>query len=511
MSSVLCSPERPTHQGHRRRKHGAGGAGLEVSVGTVAAGYNILAAHPFPHLSTWDLSLPVWSSPPLLESSTECKRSRVTVGGGGGGGGAAGDEPADGATPRKLKWDEVKALYAESVRECVSEEEGDGGGGDATDDGTLLVQQLIACAEAVACRDRVHSAALLGGLCKGAPVHGSPFQRVASCFIQGLKDRLLLTQQSGSGAGPSAVAGVPATIPPEKKEEGLVLAYQLCPYIQFGHLVANGSIMEALEGESYVHVVDLGLSQGLPAGDQWRQLVDGLVARPGSPPRRVRITGVGGDPDLMGSVGRELEAYAGRLGLHLEFTAVDGALESLTPESFEVAEGEALAVSSVFHLHRVVKESRGALNAALRTIHGLRPRVLALVEQDAGHNGPFFLGRFMEALHYYAAVFDALDAALPRYDTRRARVEQFHFGEEIRNIVSCEGPARVERHERLEQWRRRMSRAGFQQVPAKAAARARRWLAETVACEGYTVAEEKGCLVLGWKTKPLVAASCWKC
>ncbi|MQL93360.1 hypothetical protein Taro_025997 [Colocasia esculenta] len=484
--------------------------------------------HPFPHLSTWDLSTPLWSSPPILmECSTkQCKRSReLTEGGGADGAPAA----AQDSPPRKLKWEEVRSLYAHSIWNCDSNyvtEKGNGGGGGCgggddggADDGTMLVQQLIACAEAVACRDHCHAATLLTGLYTSVPVHGAPFQRVASCFVRGLADRLLLAQAPGNGActgaAPRGVAlGSPATaLAPDEREEGLRLAYELCPYIQFGHMVANAAIMEAFEGKSNVHVVDLGMSLGLlPAAHQWRQLLQGLAIRPGVPPRRVRITGVGGgDKDPIIAVGRELEEHAEGLGLRLEFAAVDGSMENLTPERFAVAEGEVLAVNSIFHLHRVVKESRGALNTALRAVHGLRPKVLVLVEQDAGHNGPFFLGRFMEALHYYAAVFDALDTMLPRYDTRRARVEQFHFGEEIRNIVSCEGPARVERHERLDQWRRRMSRAGFQQAPLRMVEQARRWLVETGACDGYTAAEEKGCLVLGWKGKPLVAASSWKC
>ncbi|XP_071723534.1 GRAS family protein RAD1-like [Rutidosis leptorrhynchoides] len=117
----------------------------------------------------------------------------------------------------------------------------------------------------------------------------------------------------------------------------------------------------------------------------------------------------------------------------------------------------------------------------------------------------------MEALHYYSAIFDSLDAMLPKYDTRRARMEQFYFAEEIKNIVSCEGPARVERHERVDQWRRRMTRAGFQAAPIKMIAKAKQWLVKNNVCDGYTVVEEKGCMVLGWKSKPIIAASCWKC
>ncbi|KAH6772068.1 hypothetical protein C2S51_010472 [Perilla frutescens var. frutescens] len=117
----------------------------------------------------------------------------------------------------------------------------------------------------------------------------------------------------------------------------------------------------------------------------------------------------------------------------------------------------------------------------------------------------------MEALHYYSAIFHSLDAMLPKYDTKRVKMEQFYFAEEIKNIVSYEGPARVERHERVDQWRRRMSRAGFQPVALKMVGQAKQWLNSINAGEGYTTVEEKGCLVLGWKSKPIIAASCWKC
>ncbi|EES01920.1 hypothetical protein BDA96_03G423800 [Sorghum bicolor] len=388
---------------------------------------------------------------------------------------------------------------------------GAGGGNGGGADGMRLVQLLVACAEAVACRDRAQAAALLRELQAGAPVHGTAFQRVASCFVQGLADRLALAHPPA--LGPASMA---FCIPPSctgrdgARGEALALAYELCPYLRFAHFVANASILEAFEGESNVHVLDLGMTLGLDRAHQWRGLLDGLAARAGAKPARVRVTAVGAPAETMRAVGRELEAYAEGLGLCLEFRAIDRSLESLHMDDLGIAADEAVAISSILELHCVVKESRGALNSVLQTIRKLSPKAFVLVEQDAGHNGPFFLGRFMEALHYYAAVFDALDAALPRYDARRARVEQFHFGAEIRNVVGCEGAARVERHERADQWRRRMSRAGFQSVPIRMAARAREWLEENAGGGGYTVAEEKGCLVLGWKGKPVIAASCWK-
>ncbi|KAL8217513.1 hypothetical protein R6Q57_020886 [Mikania cordata] len=399
-------------------------------------------------------------------------------------------------------------LAAEAIEEAILENRPIKSEGNV--DGMHLVQLLISCAEAVACRDKSHATNLLAELRANALVFGSSFQRVASCFMQGLTDRLALVQPLGAVGLVAPVTNLNA-IGSEKKEEALRLVYEVCPHIQFGHFVANLTILEAFEGESFVHVVDLGMTLGLPHGLQWHQLLDSLANHHGQPLRRLRITAVGPCDNQFHVIGDELEAYAQKLGINLEFSHVKSSLEKLRPEDIKTYENEVLVVNSILQLHCVVKESRGALNSVLKIIHELSPKVLVLVEQDSSHNGPFFLGRFMEALYYYSAIFDALDAMLPKYDTRRAKIEQFYFAEEIKNIVSCEGPNRMERHERMDQWRRRMSRAGFQAAPVKLVAHAKQWLAKLEICEGFTIVEEKGSLILGWKSKPIVAASCWKC
>ncbi|KAJ4836717.1 hypothetical protein Tsubulata_024000, partial [Turnera subulata] len=357
-------------------------------------------------------------------------------------------------------------------------------------DGMILVQQLIACAEAVACRDKAHASVLLSELRANALVFGTSFQRVASCFVQGLTDRLAMLQELGAMGVPGPQART-VTFTAEK-DEALRLAYEICPQIQFGHFVANASILEAIEGESSVHVVDLGMTLGLPQGQQWRELIHSLATRVGLKPCRLRITGVGNSAERLQEIGGELECCAQTVGLDFEFSFVESSLENLKAKDFRLFDGEIVVINSILQLHCVVKESRGALNSVLQVLHELSPRLLILVEQDSSHNGPFFLGRFMEALHYYSAIFDSLDAMLPKYDTKRAKIEQFFFAEEIKNIISCEGPARVERHERLDQWRRRMSRAGFHAAPLKMIMQAKQWLRRLNKCEGYTVTEEKG-------------------
>ncbi|KAF4348986.1 hypothetical protein G4B88_025286 [Cannabis sativa] len=340
-----------------------------------------------------------------------------------------------------------KQLYhaAEAVEEAAAaimeaaEQENRATSEEGEADEMRLVQLLIACAEAVACRDKSHASVLLSELRANALVFGSSFQRVASCFVQGLADRLAMVHPLGA-----------------KRKKALRLVYEISPHIKFGHFVANASILEAFEGESYVHVVDLGMTLGLAHGEQWRALIQSLAQRAKTHqlPKRLRITAVGLCVERFQIIGDELELFANSLNLNLEFTVVKSNLENLTSKDIKTSKDEVIAVNSVLQLHCVVKESRGALNSVLQTIHELNPKVLVLVEQDSSHNGPFFLGRFMEALHYYSAIFDSLDAMLPKYDTRRAKIEQFYFAEEIKNIISCEGPARVERHERVDQWRR---------------------------------------------------------
>ncbi|CAN1750071.1 GRAS family protein RAD1 [Linum perenne] len=88
-------------------------------------------------------------------------------------------------------------------------------------------------------------------------------------------------------------------------------------------------------------------------------------------------------------------------------------------------------------------------------------------------------------------------------------METHHFGEEIRNIVAYEGSDRVERHERADQWRRQLGRAGFQVVDLKSMSQARMMLS-VYGCDGYTLGSEKGFMMLGWKGRPIMLASAWQ-
>ncbi|ERN06264.1 hypothetical protein AMTR_s00016p00207780 [Amborella trichopoda] len=221
------------------------------------------------------------------------------------------------------------------------------------------------------------------------------------------------------------------------------------------------------------------------------------------------MTGLGSQLELVRETGRRLADLAHSLRVPFEFHAVADPLEELRPRALGRRIGEALAINAVNRLHHVAPHALGPLLALFRD---QAPKIVTLVEQEASHNSPYFLSRFLEALHYYSATFDSLDATFPTDSPQRARVEKFIFAAEINNIVACEGAARVERHERLERWRRVMEGKGFRGVPLSAnAVNQSRMLLSIYTCDGYRLNEDAGCLLLGWQDRPLIAVSAWRC
>ncbi|CAN6330479.1 unnamed protein product [Urochloa humidicola] len=155
----------------------------------------------------------------------------------------------------------------------------------------------------------------------------------------------------------------------------------------------------------------------------------------------------------------------------------------------------------------------GFLSAARAVV---LPKIVVLVEQEASHNGVSFRKRFAEALGYYAAVYDSLDAAAAahrRPAAERAEVERAVVGEEIRGVLLREGVRRRERHDRLQQWALRMEVAGFRNVAVSYdAMRQGNDVLMGMRCGvgGCESREHDGCLLLCWRSCPLYSVSAWR-
>ena len=101
----------------------------------------------------------------------------------------------------------------------------------------------------------------------------------------------------------------------------------------------------------------------------------------------------------------------------------------------------------------------------LRTIRALNPKIVTIVEQTTNQSSPFFLSRFYEALHYYTTMFESIEDSMPEDSKERMVFEQQVLGKAIVNVVACEGQERTERQEPLDQWERRVRKAGFVASP----------------------------------------------
>ncbi|MBA0712531.1 hypothetical protein Golax_011630 [Gossypium laxum] len=372
------------------------------------------------------------------------------------------------------------------------------------DSGLQLVHLLLACAEAVAKEDYLSARKYIHHLNRVVTPLGDSMQRVASCFTEALSARLAatMTTSPSTSSSPKPYSPFPSNCLEVLKIYQIV--YQACPYIKFAHFTANQAIFEAFETEERVHVIDLDILQGY----QWPAFMQALAARPSGAPF-LRITGVGPSMEAIKETGRCLTELAHSLHIPFEFHPIGEKLEDIKPHMFNRRVGEALAVNAVNTLHRVPGNFLGNLLAMIRN---QAPNIVTLVEQEASHNGPYFLGRFLEALHYYSAIFDSLDATFPPDSAQRAKVEQYIFAPEIRNIVACEGSERIERHERLEKWRKLMEGKGFKGVPLSAnAVTQSKILLGLYSCDGYRLTEDKGCLLLGWQDRAILAASAWRC
>lgn len=369
-------------------------------------------------------------------------------------------------------------------------------------------QLLFDCATAVSEGSMEEARALVTELRQMVSIQGDPPQRVAAYMVEGLAARMSL---SGQGLYKALRCKEPPT---SDRLSAMQVLFESCPCFKFGFMAANGAIAEALKGEERVHIIDFDINQG----SQYMTLIQALSSR-SSKPRRLRITGVDDPESVQRSVGglkiigQRLEKLAEDARVPFEFRAIAAKIGDVTPTMLDCQPGEALVVNFAFQLHHMPDESVSTVNQRdqlLRMVKGMGPKLVTVVEQDVNTNTSPFFPRFMEVYNYYSAIFDSLDATLPRDSADRMNVERQCLARDIVNIVACEGADRIERYEAAGKWRARMMMAGFSSCPLSSYVNeAIRGLLKSY-CNRYKVKEEAGALYFGWEEKMLVVASAWK-
>ncbi|CAI9279969.1 unnamed protein product [Lactuca saligna] len=345
-------------------------------------------------------------------------------------------------------------------------------------------------------------------------VTGDPIQRLGAYMLEGLRARKL---SSGSAIYKKLKCYEPS---PKDLMSYMSTLYEICPYYKFAYTSANVVIKEAFQYENHVHVIDFLIAQG----SQWVQLIKDLARRPGGPPS-LRVTGIDdGDSSYaraggLDKVGQRLAQVAVENGVPFEFHAAAISGSEVNWGNLRVRPGEALAVNFPYMLHHMPDESVSTVNhrdRLIRLVKSLSPKVVTLLEQESNTNTSSFSKRFKEALDYYTAMFESIDAKLPknielpRGDRRRISAEENCVARDMVNIVACEDTDRVERHEPLAKWRFRFQAAGFTASPVSHAVVQAVQGVLSEYSEGYRLGERDGALVLGWKNQPMVTCSAWR-
>lgn len=372
---------------------------------------------------------------------------------------------------------------------------------------------LLHCAQAVATDDRRSAHELLRQIKQHSSAWGDAGQRLAHCFAQGLEARL-----AGMGSQVyQSLMSQRTSVVDFLKAYRLYMEACCCKKVAF--VFSNKTIYDAVAGRRKLHIVDYGLSYGF----QWPGLLRELAARRGGPPE-VRITGIdlpqpGFRPDQhIEETGRRLSRYADELGVPFKFHGIAATKkESVRREELgEAEEDEVVVVISLCHFRNVMDESlqedssRSPRDEVLGNIRRMRPDVFIHGIMNGAYGATYFLTRFREALYYYAAQFDLLDATVGRESHERMLVERDIFGRAALNVIACEGAERVERPEMYKQWQARNQRAGLRQLPLNP--QVVRLVLDKVRDKyhkDFVVDEDQRWLLHRWKGRVLYALSTW--
>ncbi|KAI5076593.1 hypothetical protein GOP47_0008658 [Adiantum capillus-veneris] len=214
---------------------------------------------------------------------------------------------------------------------------------------------LITCAASLSEEKMDVAEQAMKDLRKSASVYGDPLERLAAYMSEGLVARL---HASGSIIYKALKC---REAPAIEVLSAMQKLYEICPYIQFAFMAANGAIAEAFKEEAMVHVFDFQIDQGT----QWFSLIQALASRPGGPPCMCISTI--DDPTAhsyplggMDAVKMRLASFASSLGVTLEFTIISSKLSDLQASMIGRKAGEALAINFALQLHHMPDESTDA-------------------------------------------------------------------------------------------------------------------------------------------------------
>ncbi|EOX91640.1 PREDICTED: scarecrow-like protein 32 [Theobroma cacao] len=406
-------------------------------------------------------------------------------------------------------------------------------------DANCMEQLLVHCANAIESNDATLAQQILWVLNNIAPPDGDSNQRLTCAFLRAL---IVRAAKSGTCKMLAAMANAHCNLSIDIHTFSVIeLAsfVDLTPWHRFGFTAANAAILEAVEGYSVIHIVDLSLTHCM----QIPTLIDAIANRLEGPPL-LKLTVAGGAtediPPMLDlsyeELGSKLVNFARSRNVMLEFRVVastyaDGfssLIEQLRVQHLVYAEsGEALVINCHMMLHYIPEETLSPLPNAnsnlysfepsstssfrtmfLKALRGLDPTVVVLVDEDADLTSNNLVCRLRSAFNYLWIPYDTVDTFLPQGSKQRQWYEA-DICWKIENVIAHEGLQRVDRLEPKSRWVQRMRNANFRGLSfgEDAVSEVKTMLDEHAA--GWGFKKEEDDLVLTWKGHNVVFATAW--
>ncbi|GAB2282712.1 hypothetical protein Dimus_017251 [Dionaea muscipula] len=381
---------------------------------------------------------------------------------------------------------------------------------------------LLEAARAIADRNNGRAQQLMWMMNELSSPYGDTEQKLVAYFLQALFSRMT---ESGERSCRTMRAAAEKTCSFESTRRMVLKFQEVSPWMTFGHVACNGAILEAFDGESKLHIVDISNT----FCTQWPTLLEALATRMDDTPHLrlstvvVNKSGGGGGGRgevaavhrVMREIGNRMEKFARLMGVPFKFSIIyhDSDISELDLARLDVHDDEALAINLVNSLHSVspLDSHRDTVLASLRS---LQPRIVTVVEEEAdldlGLDGVEFVSGFQECLRWFRVYLEALDESFPRTSNERLMLERA-AGRALMDLLACPRSDSVERREVAHRWSRRLHGCGLRpvgysdEVSDDVRALLRRYK------EGWSMSQSSDAgIFLSWKDEPVVWASAWR-
>lgn len=397
----------------------------------------------------------------------------------------------------------------------------------ASDGGKWAERLLRDCAGAISEKDSAKIHQLLWMLNELASPYGDCDQKLAAHFLQALFCKATET-------GPKCYKTLLSVSEKSHSFDSawkLILKFQeVSPWTTFGHVASNGAILEALDGETKLHIIDISNT----FCTQWPTLLEALATRNDETPHlklTVVVTAATVVKSFMKEIAQRMEKFARLMGVPFEFNVVSGLthLGEITKDALNVRDDESVAINCIGALRRVGVDERSAI---LRTFLTLRPKVVTVVEEHADftHTRHDFVKCFEECIRFYTLYLEMLAESFPATSNERLMLER-ECSRSILRVLGCDDPSSndgdSESRERGTQWSEKLRDAGFSpftlnddavdDVKALLKRYKSGWALQPPQQQagednttGTSSSSTSSGIYLTWKDEPVVWASAWK-